>query len=224
MVIFQSEQKTCEAFHSLGVSRGFTYLTTPSQPVNKILLKSWNQETSSVPVVVPRDPQQNSSPSVIRVVTNMSGTTKQHREPPKVFTFHSTSQTHNPNPVATKQYVLQAGGSLQQISPRRDNNGQTVLGHSQIGEGIGAFRDQSYNKPSSYTVYTISGSQLLSSTPGERPQSLDDCGSTSKPFVTSNWADNTTSSGMSGHQGHQATKAFTHLTPRTLHTSRDLPG
>ncbi|XP_050734911.1 uncharacterized protein LOC127007719 isoform X2 [Eriocheir sinensis] len=221
----QSEQKPSEAFHSLGVSRGFTYLTTPSQPVNKILLKSWNQETSAVPVVVPREPQQNNSPSVIRVVTNMGGATKHHREPPKVYTFHSASQTHNPNPAAIKQYVLQAGGSLQQVSPRRDSNGQAVLGHSQIGEGIGAFRDQSYSKPSSYTVYTISGSQLLSSTLGERPQSHGDCGSTSKPFVTSNWADNTTSNGMNVHQeGHQATNAFTHLTPRTLHTSRDLPG
>lgn len=190
--------------------------------MNKVLLKNWNQETSTIPVGVPKEPQQNRS-SVIRVVTNMGGATKHQWEPPKVYTFHSAAQAHSLSTTATKQYVLQAGGTLQQVSPRRDSSGQTVLGHSQVGEGIGAFRDQSQSKPSSYTVYTISGSQLLSSTSGERPQPLGDSGSTSKPFVTCNWTDKQASSGTSVHQeGHQATNVFTHLTPRTVHTPREL--
>lgn len=150
----------------------------------------------------------------------MGGGTKHQREPSKVFTFHPACQTHNPN-TTTKQYVLQAEGSLQQVSPRRDGCDQVVPGRSQVGEGISTFRDQRHNKPSSYTVYTIAGSQLLSSTSGERPRLPGESGSMSP--VTCNWTDSITSNGIIASQGsHQPTNTFTHLTPRNIHTSREL--
>lgn len=184
------------------------------------MLKTWNQESSVVPVVTPIEPQQNNSPSVIRVVTNMGGgSSKSQCEPPRVLTVFSGCQTRNLNTASTKQYVLQTGGSFKQVSPKTDNRGQAMSGHSRVGEGIGAFREQSRSKPCSYTVYTISGNQLISSTPGERPPLLSDRDSSSRPPVTCSWTDNNASSASGVSQGHLATNAFIPLTPRNTYAS-----
>lgn len=204
-------------------------MTAPTQPVNKILFKSWNQEASANPVASSRE-LQSASPSVIRVVTNMGGGIKYQREPPKVFTVLSTNQTQTPNLPLTKQYVLQAGGNIQQVPPRNDDNSHLSANNSQIAEGGNGFLEHERSKPNSYTVYTISGNHVstTSSTKPrcivppiarERPSLPANCGPTSKPPVLYTWTDGMTSSGGGDGLvgGHQVTNGFSHLPSGSSH-------
>ncbi|XP_063878444.1 transcription factor E2F8-like isoform X1 [Scylla paramamosain] len=228
--IIKREQRTSAPILTPGVSRGMTYVATHTQSANKILLKSWPQESSGVPVGPPKEPQ-GASPSVIRVVTNMGGGMKHQQEAPKIFSVIPASRAQSPHLLPAKQFIWQAGGTLQQVPRRNDANSHLATSHCQAAEGVSHISEHEH-KSSSYTVYTISGSHapvtsstvpknVVSPVIGERSTLSAECSSTSKPSVMYTWTDCMTSSGMDGPAGHQVISGLSHLPPTNCPTSRE---
>ena len=209
-------------------------MTSPPQPLNKILYRRWNQEPAAIPVVLPKEsPRTVPPPPVIRVITNTRGGgrgVKYQREPPKVFTVLSTNPPESPTMPLTKQYVLQAGGSLSQVSPRSDTtNHLPPPSQCQIVEGGSGFSDREHNKSTSYTVFNLSGCPIVSSTKpqvlspiSDRPSLLPDCVPAAKPPVLCTWVNNMTFNASDGPVGgHNVVNGLSHLPANNCTASRE---